>query len=198
MLDQSGIIDAGVYALSALDYAIGNILKFQPQGDEASSRMGLVSESRIAEAIEAVCNQQARAYGCLFDNGNRNTESNRLRNLRLERVGIVRDQCKGMSLTYLSNRGIRNALAHYDERYLKLIAVDDNWFRVEWLAFGSKAAIVLDDGRRAIMTGVYFYEEDELHMLGEVLKLVPLRLEIEEALNALGFELDKTSRPDSV
>jgi hypothetical protein len=190
-VDHSQIIQVGIKALARADWLINVVLSHNPSTPSNPFR-GIISESAVIEAIEGICASQALAFACLFDTGNRSTESNRMKNLRLERVASIRARMPALKLTELVNRGPRNALAHLDERLLKaqLREPDGGW--VTDLAFSHRDLLSVGADAEQRMLRVYFYDIDSCFILGEVLRLRALRAEIDQVLGALGLQLDRS------
>jgi len=194
--DQTAIIQAGINALAEVDFNINVVMRHRPSAEITGPPYLVISQPEIAEALQNICSSQAVAYACLFDDGRRASEAPRFTNLRLERVGQVRDHCKGIALTEMRSRGVRNALAHFDERYLK--AIVDHGEKGGWLqdiALSHKAAINLGADAEQRMIRVYIYDEDILYVFGEMLRLKRLREEIDAVVTRLGYEIDVSGRP---
>ena len=195
-IDQAAIVQAGINALAEVDFNLNAVMRHRPGADVTGPPYAIISQPEIAEALQRICASQAVAYACLFDDGRRASEAPRFTNLRLERVGQIRDRCKGIDLTEMRSRGVRNALAHFDERYLK--AIVDHGGKGGWLqdlALSHKAAFDLGPDAEQRMIRVYIYDEDVLYLLGETLRLQRLREEIDAALARLGYAIDLSGRP---
>ncbi|MCZ8087630.1 MAG: hypothetical protein O9257_09910 [Brevundimonas sp.] len=195
-VDQTPITQAGINALAVVDFNLNLVMSHRPGAEITGPPYAIVSQREIAEALQRICSSQAVAYACLFDDGHRASEAPRLRNLRLERVRQIRDRCKGVDLTEMRRRGVRNALAHFDERYLK--ALVDHGGKGGWLqdlALSHKAAIDIGPDAEQRMIRVYVYNEDVLYLFGETLRLKRLRGEIDAILARLGYEIDQSNRP---
>jgi len=96
----------------------------------------------------------------------------------------------------MRSRGVRNALAHFDERYLK--AISEHGAKGGWLqdlALSHKAAFDMGADGEQRMIRVYIYDEDVLYLFGETLRLKKLRAEIDEIAVRLGFQFDLKNRP---
>lgn len=195
IIDQTTIIQAGIKALAEVDFGLNVIMKHKPGDEITGPPYTIISQPEISESLQRICSSQAVAYSCLFDDGRRHSESPRLANLRLERVRQVRDLCKGIDLTEMRSRGVRNALAHFDERYLK--AIVEHGTKGGWLqdlALSHKAAVDLGPDAEQRMIRVYIYDEDILYAFGETLRLKRLRQEIDAVIARLGYEFDRRDR----
>jgi hypothetical protein len=195
-VDQTAIIQAGIAALAQVDFNINVVITHRPEANVTGPPYTIISQPEIAEALQRICSNQAVAYSCLFDDSRRPSEAPRLANLRLERVGEIRNRCKGIDVTEMRSRGVRNALAHFDERYLK--AIVDHGDKGGWLqdlALSHKAAFNLGADGEQRMIRVYVYDEDALYLFGEVLRLRRLRAEIDEVVARLGYAIDMSGRP---
>jgi hypothetical protein len=185
-LDQSRIIEAGLKACARMHFCIAQILKYSPPPDPAGRPFALVNHWEVAEAIEALCHAQATAFGCLFDDGRRPAwEKPAKRDYRLQRVAMVREKCGDLDIPNLRNKGIRNALAHFDERLLDLLIDSPDAQTVEHLSWSHRAAVP----EQFVLIGVYFYDIDELYMFDEVLRLRGLQQELEQVFGAFGYQV---------
>lgn len=194
-LRHGQLIEIGMKSLAEVDHAIGTILKFKK--DFPKGTLYIANNYQIAEAIERLCSSQARAFGCLFDDGKRHGEPELLKKLRLERVKRVKDRCKEIPVTNLANKGVRNALAHFDERFLKSVSLTPKASTISWLAASNRGVFTPDEVDGVIVyLGIYFFDSDELCLFDEVLHLEGLRREIEQIVSAFNYKIDPRSRPD--
>ena len=182
---QAPIIRAGVDALSNVIACIDAVWAHRPAKGPGPPYY-IVSEAAVAIALQRLCVDQAQAYACLFDRGTRSSESRRMADARMARVQMVRQRCEGIDLSELANRGVRNALSHFDERYLKALMEyrDGPW--LQDIALSHWATISLSEADRARLIRVYVFEDDSLHLFGERLNLGPLRRTCEAAIERLG------------
>ncbi|NIJ06545.1 hypothetical protein FHS31_000127 [Sphingomonas vulcanisoli] len=183
MVDQRQIIDAGVTALITLRNDVQALRQIRPiEADTEGPPYLLISNPIIPACVERICSSQAQAFNCLFDLGRqRASESSRMHALRLERVNAVRRHCSDIDITNLTQRGVRNALAHFDERLLKALLNPDNkggW--MQDLAASHRAAFDLGPDAEQRMVRAYFYHEDVVYVLGETLR--PFAMDTEAAL----------------
>lgn len=194
-IDQTQIVLAGVNALAAVDYHINVVMRHRPGPEITGPPYTIINQPEIAEALQRICVSQAVAYACLLDDGRRASEAPRLSKLRLERVAQVRERCKGVDVAEMRRRGVRNALAHFDERYLK--AIVEHGHEGGWLqdiALSHRAAFDMGTNAEQRMIRVYVYDEDVLYLFGETLRLLRLREEVDAVLACLGYELDRSGR----
>ncbi|WP_132907213.1 hypothetical protein [Sphingomonas sp. BK235] len=186
-IDQSRIVEDGFDALVELDTAINEVLAHKP--DLKGHKFGMHGENVIRDALQTICNMQARAYGCLFDEGSRGpTESKANKDARLERVRKVKAALGNEDLPNLRDRGIRNALAHYDEYYLNELRSKPKNFELKWLGVSSKGMFTrAEDDVKTIYVGVYFYAEDEFHLFNRMIKLIPMQTELRGVVTKAGY-----------
>ena len=91
----------------------------------------------------------------------------------------------------MHKRGPRNALYHLDERMLREIDREPNGIWLQDLGLShTKGGFTTDEKK---MLRVYIFREDRMIIMGEVLKLKPLRAEIDAIISSLGLTM---SRPD--
>lgn len=183
LAQQGQIIKAGLDQLQLMVSAIDAILSLRPaEADTEGPPYVIVNNAQIHQALINLCTAQATAYACLFDDGTRKTESPRHNKMRLARVSEIKNICSAVSVDQLRRRGVRNALAHFDERLLKQLDRKTNapWFQDLGLSHKDIFSPI-DEGK---MIRVYLFREDKLIMLGEELSLIPLR---EEALGIISI-----------
>ncbi|WP_156410519.1 hypothetical protein [Bosea sp. Root381] len=193
MVDQTAIIEVGIKAIQAMDYLIGKILDLRPPiSDQVGPPYLLISNPTLPEAVEALCHYQALAYSCLFDDGARPaSEGTHFKKLRLARVAEFRRRCPQVEINHLRNRGFRNAIAHFDERYLKLLEQQPNDPRFQDLALSHRSAINIGPGSESRLIRVICYDENRVYLFGESINIVELRAEGEAIIRALGYEFDR-------
>jgi hypothetical protein len=185
MVDQRPIIESGIAALAAVRDNIDQVFARRPE-PRPPGQGSLISNAEMIQSLEQICISQAHAFACLFDDGRRATEAPRLEKMRRERVSQVRAHCEGIDITELRNRGVRNALAHFDERYLK--AIVDHGDKGGWiqdLALSHMKMFNLGEDGTQRMIRVYIFENDTLYLFGEELHLTNLRRASDEALGRL-------------
>lgn len=156
-----------------------------------------ISDANVPIAHENIAQDQSLAYGCLFNQGPKtSSETIREAKLCIERVQSFRARCKGVPIVQLRNRGIRNALAHFEERYLKAI-IESHGKQIsglENLAISHESSFVFRPDNHVIKIKVYIYETDTFYLFNEKLELSPLRKGIEEIVAALGMEFEPADR----
>lgn len=113
-IDQTLIIEEGLGALGVICHEVAELrtlCDFSKAPDGENSAL-IISNAKMGSLLETICHNQALAYSCLFDNGaKRFKESPTLFKLRVERVKGVRGLCGDISMTELSNKGVRNSRA---------------------------------------------------------------------------------------
>lgn len=181
MIDQTLIIETGLSALANIVESVEAIDRLLPE----DSRMpgppfAIISNGEIPSQIEDICSYQALAFGCLFDRGNRHTESATLKNHRLRRVDEVHQRCGPIEIPQLRNRGVRNALAHFDERMLKALAASPNCALIQDIAVSHRDAILFEP--TTILIRFYCYDIDTLFLFNETLRLHPIKKEAQQVL----------------
>lgn len=198
MVDQSAIIRAGIRAIQSMDFLIGQILSFRPDiSDQPGPPFCMVSDPIIPESIEALCHAQALAYSCLFDDGNRSSESSHFRKLRMARVEEFRKLLAGVNISNLRNRGFRNAVAHFDERFLKLLDKYPKPNILQDMGLSHKAAFNIGENPEEKMIRVVCFDENKIYLFGECIHIGDLRREGEEIIGALGFTFDRANASGS-
>lgn len=181
MVDQSPIIRSGLDALQEIASRVYEVHSLDPKVAEG---LAIISNPEIPTHVKAICHLQAHAYACLFDNGHRKTESPRTTTLRIERVDAVLKTCDGIDIPELRNRGMRNAMAHFDERYLREAIAKPKAAVVQDLAFSHVDAISFQG--EGMLIRVYYYDIDTVFLFNEKLRLGALKLEAERVLARFG------------
>jgi hypothetical protein len=181
VIDQTLIIETGLSALANIVESVEAIDQLLPDDCRSSGPpFSIISNGEIPTRIEDICSFQALAFGCLFDKGHRHTESAAFKNHRLKRVAEVQQRCGANEIPELRNRGVRNALAHFDERMLKALAASPNCGLVQDLAVSHREAIAFEP--TTILVRFYCYDIDTLFLFNETLHLQPLKGEAQKVL----------------
>lgn len=189
-LDQRHIVQFGIQAAADCLAEIRTVWQLTRRHDPDRQRGWMMPDPEIKRTIAAVCATQSTAYSCLFDNGRRSTENERYRQMRLARVEGIRQLCRGLDLSEISKRGIRNALAHFDERFLKAIVEHPNGGWVSGLAMGYRDQFRNGPEGDQRLINVYVIETDDAHLFGETLNLGRLDAQIRAVLKRLGVDYE--------
>ncbi|MFC6792697.1 hypothetical protein ACFQE0_25955 [Methylobacterium komagatae] len=192
------IIDAGIDALSDIVNDIQAIWKIghktQATVEKFEDRQYgyVLSEDGISDALLRIAFNQALAYGCLFNDADKSpSESKSAAELRLDRVREFGRKLSGVTATQLRKRGVRNALAHYDERFSKAV-VEANGQPISIMkGLGiSHLNAVVSEAKHFLRLNVYSFYEDTFYLFNETLKLEPLHTEIVTIVKTLNYSFD--------
>ncbi len=193
------IIEIGIKALSFIIGDINSVWKLGHKSQNEVEKFGdsqygyLISDVIISDSLSRIASNQALAFGCLFNAGKRSpSETAQEADLRLARINYVKKYLNGLPITQLRNRGVRNALAHYDERFLRAI-IEANGrpiSRLERLGISHLNVVQFAGNAYQIRSNVYSYYDDTFYLLSEKLQLEPLQREILAIAKVLGLKLD--------
>jgi hypothetical protein len=176
-IEHQILIKVGVNALHKIQRCLSILKEIRPiESDNQGPPYFIINDHRVPQIMEAICHSQHLAYNCLLDMGGRNTETSKMKNLRIERVSLVREKIDITTIQELSKRGFRNAVSHFDERFLGSLLKNEEWQILGNIALSHRNAIEFTF--RPILIKVLYFDCNEMHLFDEHIKLDIMEKEI--------------------
>lgn len=193
MVDQTEIIEEGLSNIGEIIYLVDKLRGMIPEVPEG--KRATISNPELPRTIYDICDRQAMAYSCLFDDAKtRMKEPPPQRRLRHDRVRLVKDTCGNAEFPNLANKGVRNALVHWDDFMLDAIMRGVARPSLTDLAFSHRDGFGFD-ASRLLLIRVYFAETDVIHLFDHELHVGALKAEAQLVLDRFGYEV--ALKPDA-